>query len=118
MTSLIYNAVLISAVQQSDHIYICYVYTPATYIGTFSLSGCLLVCLADLVFAAARGLSLVAERGGCSPAAARRLLTAAAPLTVAHRLSGVQASLAAASGLTRCCSWAPALRLSSCVTWA
>ena len=42
------------------------------------------------VFVATRGLSLVAESRGCSPAVARGLLIAAASLIAEHRLCGTQ----------------------------
>ena len=51
------------------------------------------------VFVAVCGLSLVVESSGYSPVAVRRLLIAAAPLAVEHRLRSMQASAAAAPGL-------------------
>ena len=67
-------------------VYICVTYIHKIHAYAHSLSLSKGVYLADLVFTAARGLSLVAEYGGYSPTAACRLLTAVALLPVVHRL--------------------------------
>ena len=59
-----------------------------------------------------RGFSLVAESGDCSLAVVCGPLTAVAPLVAEHRLQSVQASVAAAHGLSSCGSWALEHRLS------
>ena len=46
------------------------------------------------------GLSLVAMSGGSSLVAVQELLISVTPLVVGHRLQGVQASVAAARGLS------------------
>ena len=61
------------------------------------------------VFIAVRGFSLVAVCG---------LLIATASLVVEHGLQGVQASVVAAPGLSRCGFQAVECRLSSCGTYA
>ena len=58
-------------------------------------------------------LSLVAVRGGCSPVALRKLLTAVISLVAEHGLWGMQASALAMHGLSSFSVWTLEHRLSS-----
>ena len=60
-----------------------------------------------------KGFSLFVVRGGCSLVVVLGFLIVVASL-VQHGLQGMQASVAAAHGLSSCCSWASKHRLKSC----
>ena len=65
-----------------------------------------------------QGFSLVADSGGDSLVAVRRLLIAVASLVVEHRLWGMQASVVLVHGFSSCSLRAPKCGLRSCGTQA
>ena len=90
----------------------------------YSVIICFVLLLFYYLFLAVLGLhcrsdfSLITAGGGYSPAGVCGLLTAVASLPVELGLQGVQASLAATRGLSRCGSQALEHRLSSCGAWS